>query len=200
MWIEDEEELPRRPRRRLLAPLPLALLAILLIACGFIGGALVEKGQQSSSSAGGLSSRFAALRSATSATAAGSVASAGSSARGFAAGGGFGGAGLTTGEVAYIVGSTLYVTNSEGTTIRVNTSGGSTVTKTVKSTVSAIHPGETVVVTGSTGKNGAISAESIKIGSTSGGLGSLFGGERSSAGGKGTGAQGGSEQSLFGRG
>ena len=46
---------------------PLALLGVLLIACGFIGGVLVEKGQSTtSSSAGsgatGLASRFAALR------------------------------------------------------------------------------------------------------------------------------------------
>ncbi len=43
------EELARRPRRRLLGtggnPIPLALLGVLLIACGFIGGVLVEKGQ-----------------------------------------------------------------------------------------------------------------------------------------------------------
>jgi hypothetical protein len=44
-WLEEDEELPRRPRRRLLRPLPLALLGVLLTACGFIGGVLVEKGE-----------------------------------------------------------------------------------------------------------------------------------------------------------
>ena len=73
-WLGDpiEEELPRRPRRRLLGvggnPLALALIGVLLTACGFIGGVLIEKGQSSSTSsgsgaAGGLASRFAALRS-----------------------------------------------------------------------------------------------------------------------------------------
>ncbi len=75
-WLEEPEELPRRPRRRLLGtganPVFLALLAVLLIACGFIGGVLIEKGETSASSAAGsgaaasLASRFHALRGATS--------------------------------------------------------------------------------------------------------------------------------------
>src|ERR1700746_3923577 len=62
-WLEEASELPRRPRRGLLAPIPLALLGVLLAACGFIGGVLVEKGQGSPTSsaagAGGLAARFA---------------------------------------------------------------------------------------------------------------------------------------------
>src|SRR5271169_3073876 len=50
-WLGESEELPRRQRRRLLTPLPLALLAGLLVALGFIGGVLVEKGQNPSSGA-----------------------------------------------------------------------------------------------------------------------------------------------------
>ncbi len=199
-WAEDEEELPRRPRRRPLAPVPLTLLAALLIACGFIGGVLVEKGQTSSGSgpaASGLASRFAALRSGSAATG-----SSGTSARSFSGAGGFGGfggaGGATTGTVAYIVdGNTLYVTTSEGNTVKVSTSAGSSVTKTVKASVADIHPGETVVVTGATGKSGAVAAESIKIGSTAGGAGSLFGGGTGSSS-KGTSSAAGGEQSLFG--
>ena len=48
-WDEPIDELPPRPRRRLLGaggnPVVLVLLGVLLIACGFIGGVLVEKGQ-----------------------------------------------------------------------------------------------------------------------------------------------------------
>ena len=65
-WLE-EAELPRRPRRRIISPIPLALLGVLLVACGFIGGVLVEKGQNSSSGPAGsvasLASRFAVIRS-----------------------------------------------------------------------------------------------------------------------------------------
>ena len=94
-WLEDEsDELPRRPRRRLLGsggnPVFLALLAVLLIACGFIGGVLVEKGQTSSSSssasgagaAAGFASasRLAALRGASGAGTGASVTAGGTGA------------------------------------------------------------------------------------------------------------------------
>src|ERR1700722_558138 len=68
-WLQEPLELPPRPRRRLLGaggnPIALGLLAVLLIACGFIGGVLVEKGETPSSGAtgsgtSGLASRFAA--------------------------------------------------------------------------------------------------------------------------------------------
>jgi hypothetical protein len=194
-WDEPVEDLPRRPRRRLLGvggnPVALALLGVLLIACGFIGGVLVEKGQStSSSSAGtGLASRFAALR-------------------GGGVGGGGGGAGATgatTGQVAYVSGSTLYVSTTEGNTVKVTTSPASTITKTVKAEVKGIHPGETVLVTGTAGKNGAISAESIRVGAGGaggGGLGALFGGSGSGGGGRGGtgGSSTGGEPALFGKG
>lgn len=220
-WVEDPyAELPPRPRRRLLAPLPLALLGVLLIACGFIAGVLVEKGQTSSSSssgagAAGLASRFAALRGASGA---GSSASAPSSAAGAGTAGSFGAsgsgaggdAGATIGQVAYVDGSTLYVTNAEGNTVKVRTSPASTVTKTVKADVKGIHPGETVIVTGTSGSGGAIEAESIRIGGgAGGGLGGLFGGSGTSGGGRGGagggastggGSSGGGEPALFGKG
>ncbi|MGP0100526.1 MAG: hypothetical protein ACLPUT_02755 [Solirubrobacteraceae bacterium] len=195
-WLEEPEELPRRPRRRLLGtggnPIILALLAVLLIACGFIGGVLVEKGETSSGSAAGsgsaasLASRFRALRGGTSSTSA-----SGSAGAGFTR--------PTAGTVAYIAGSTLYVTNSEGNTVKVTTSAGTSVTKTVTASVKGIHPGETVTITGTTGSGGAVSAESISVGSSAGGLAALFGG--SSASSSATGKAGGSsEPSLFGSG
>jgi hypothetical protein len=207
-WLEEppESELPPRPRRRLLTPVPLALMGILAIACGFIGGVLVEKGESSSSSSAGgvsgLAARFAALRAGASgttgttgtsgATGTGTRSGAGSAAGGLF-GGSSGGAGggftrPTAGSVAYLDGSTLYVTNSEGNTVKVTTSAGTTVSKTVKSSVKSIHPGETVTITGESGSSGSLSAEQINVGS-GGGLAALFGG--SGAGG-GSGSGGGS--------
>jgi DNA-binding beta-propeller fold protein YncE len=199
-WLAESEalELPPRPRRRLLTPLPLALLGVLLLACGFIGGVLVEKGQSTSSSqpggAASLASRFAALREgASGAGASGASARSGSS----AAGGGLGGSSgsatgfsrPTAGTVAYLAGSTLYVTNFEGNTVKVTTSAGTSVTKTVKSAVKGIHPGETVTVTGATGADGAVNAESISVGSSGAGLAGLLGGSGARGG---FGARGGS--------
>jgi hypothetical protein len=219
-WLEDHEELPRRPRRRVLSPIPLALLALLLTACGFIGGVLVEKGQSgggsaSAASAGsGLAARFAALRGAAGGGAA-AGAGAGTSAGGFAARARGGGGAATAGQVAYLSGHTLYVTTSEGNTVRVSTTAATSVEKTVNSTVKAIQPGETVTVTGSTGANGAVSAASIRVGSPAGGslaglLGAGGGSSGRAAGGAsspGTGAPtrpgaggGGGEPALFGNG
>jgi len=195
-WLDESEELPHRPRRRLLKtggdrggnPIFLALLGVLLIACGFIGGVLIEKGQTSSSStsgagagASGLASRFRALREgASGASGTGSTSASGSpsSLGGFTR--------PTAGTVAYLDGSTLYVTNAEGNTVKVTTSAGTTVSKTVSSTVHDIHPGESVTITGATGASGVLSAESISVGSSLGGLASLFGG----SGGPGTGGSG----------
>ena len=215
-WAEEPDtlaeseplELPRRPRRRLLGagsdPRRLALLGVLLTACGFVAGVLVEKGQTSSSSpgraAGGLAPRFAALRSA-----AGGGRAGGGGGASFSSGGGTGGggAGATVGQVAYVSGSTLYVTTGEGGTVRVNTSSASTVTKTVKATVKGIHPGETVIVTGSSGANGSVSAESIRVseagGLGGGGLTALFGGGGRSGVSSGGGEAAGGGPALFGK-
>ena len=217
-WAEEPlDELPPRPRRRLLAPVPLALLGVLLLACGFIGGVLVEKGQTSSSNAGGasgLASRFAALRGAAGAgsTTTGSGASGGGTGSGstggggVAGGGGFAGrlgglgGGATIGEVSYVSGSTLYVTNAEGNTVKVTTSPASSITKTVKADLHGIHPGETVVVRGTKGSDGAVSAESISVGASGGGgLSSLFGGAGGrGAGGGASGSSGSGGPALFG--
>jgi hypothetical protein len=197
VWIEEPRELPSRPRRRLLTPTSGALMAMLLTAGGFVAGVLVEKGQTSSrSSAGGAgagaAARFGRLRG----SATGSGASGGSSASGGFAGAG--GSGATIGQVVFTQGATLYVTNTQGNTVKVTTSPGSTVTKSVKASAKSIHPGETVIVTGTTGADGAIGAESIRVGgSGEGGVpASPFGGSSQSSSGK----AGGSEPSLFGNG
>jgi hypothetical protein len=169
-WLDQPEELPRRPRRRLLTPVPLGLLAALLIACGFIGGVLVEKGQGDTTSANGtassaVTSRLAALKGAAPGAGAGSAAGSGSKggASAFPGLGGAGSGGVTTGEVAYVSGSTLYVTDSQGNTVKVTAAAGSKVTKTVSTKAQSIRPGATVVVLGTKAGNGSISATSISV-------------------------------------
>jgi hypothetical protein len=205
-WIEQEDELPPRPRRRLLAPIPLALAAVLLIACGFIGGTLVEKGQTSSSQEG-LSGALAARFAASGAGAAGGssgAAGAGGSSGAAGAGGSSGGTGagrslfsaratggsragqITTGQVTYVEGDTLYVEDAEGDTVKVKAPAGATVTKTSTTSVKSIHPGEPVLVTGTSSSNGAISARSISVGSAGGGLGGGLAGLLGAAGGRGS--------------
>lgn len=229
-WAQEPlQELPPRPRRRLLGtggnPVPLALLGVLLLACGFIGGVLVEKGQTSSTpaaGAGGLASRLGALRggaagtggagtgtgaAGTSGSGTGATGTSGSGGGSTSGGGGFpgggfagrlggAGGGATIGEVSYISGDTLYVTTAEGNTVKITTSPASSITKTIKADVHGIHPGETVIVRGTKGSSGVVSAESVSVsaaGAAGGGLSSLFGG----GGGRG-GGTGGGGTALFG--
>lgn len=208
-WIEDSEELPPRPRRRLLTPVPIALTGVLLVACGFIGGVLVEKGQTGSSQGGaatGFAGRFGSSGGATravSVSGAGAPAASGSPFSSRATGGARA-AQITTGQVTYVEGSTLYVEGLEGNTVKVKTTAGSTVTKTETSSVKSIHPGESVLVGGTTNaSSGTVTARSISVGAGAGGLGGLrglFGGVSSGRGGSGaTGRGGAGEPALFGK-
>jgi hypothetical protein len=150
---EPEAELPPRPRRKLLTRGPLALLAVLIAAGGFIGGVQVQKGQQDSAGAG-----FGGGGLPDIAAVGGAGAGAGS-ARAGAAGGA---AGETTiGEVANVKGKTLYVTSADGNTIAVKVTGSSTITRTADASAGKVRPGDSVVVQGAKRASGAVEATSI---------------------------------------
>jgi hypothetical protein len=161
-----------RPRRRLLTP-PTVILAIALFAVvGFLVGVKVEKNQlPASSGTAGAAAAGTARRGRTGGS--GGAATGTSGASGFGggafsragAGGGAGGP-VTTGTVSSTSGSTLYVLDSSGNTVAVDTTPQTSVTRTVDATPSAIHPGETVVVQGTTGPSGAINAVSITSNAT----------------------------------
>jgi hypothetical protein len=173
-WESEPEELPPRRRLRLLTPLTGSLAGLLLAALGFIGGVLVEKGKTTSQAAApaGLAS----------------FARAGAAGAAPGAGGPPGGAGnATVGQVSMVRGRTLYVTDSQGNTIKVTVPAGESVTRAANSSVHAIRSGDTVVVQGTKGKNGAITASSVRATAASSGgggsaLGQLFGGSRGGAG------------------
>ncbi|MDX6667767.1 MAG: hypothetical protein QOK04_1147 [Solirubrobacteraceae bacterium] len=176
-WEDEPDELPPRPRRRLFTRLTGALLGVLLLASGFVAGVLIEKGQSSGGTAaspvagrGGNGSAAAARR-------------AGGGGAGFA--GGQGGGGGTTGQVSTLRGSTLYVQDDQGNTIKVTLAKGASVSRTNGSSVRAIHPGDTVVVQGTQAGDGSISASSIRATAASlgsGALAQLFGGQSGGAG------------------
>jgi hypothetical protein len=170
---EADEPLPKRPRRRLVTPISAALAGALVGALGFIGGVEVQKGQGDGATSNG-----------TGAALASAGAGAGSRA-GFARGGGAGpqGAGgaqanATVGSVANKKGSTLYVKDSDGNTVRVKTTSHSKINRTASTTAGAIHPGDTVIVQGSKSSSGTITATQIQATSSSAasGLAGLFGG------------------------
>ncbi len=148
-------ELPRRPRRKLATPLTAALGAVLIAALGFIGGVQVQKSSADAAprAAGGFSRGSAGFAPQQQTNA-------------------------TVGTVANVDGPTLYVTDSNGNTIRVKTSSGSKVTRTAVGKVGAVHPGDTVIVQGEKSSSGTVKATSVTATAknATSGIAGLFGG------------------------
>ncbi len=131
-----EEELPPRPRNRLFAPLPLALIAVLIAATGFLGGVLVQKGSEGGGSAGGLPGGLPA-----------NFPSSGSGA-------------AVSGTVSSVDGNTIYVKASGGATVAVRVEDGSKISRDSNVGAKKIRPGDSVEVQGS--KHGStVKASSI---------------------------------------
>jgi hypothetical protein len=189
---EQEDELPPRPRNSFLRPLPMALLAILVAAAGFLGGVLVQKGSGEGASAGGGLPAFLSAKAGS-----GSGSEAGAAQLPFAAAGASGSA--VTGTVTSVEGKTIYVKDSEGNTVAVKAEDGSTVSRDSNVGVKTIHPGDSVVVQGS--KNGStVKASSIsatEAGVETSGFGA-GGAPAAEGGGEGEGGETGSVESLFG--
>ena len=167
-FVGDDDfvaEILTRRKRRL--PVLTAILVLAIAAGGaFIAGAEVQKkyGTSSSSATSG-----GANASALSALASRFRAAGGGGGRGLFGGGAGGAGGGTAGTVTLIKGSTLYVTDATGNTVLVHTSPASRVTKTVSGTVRAIHPGDSVTVTGAKAKNGSYTATAITLGGAASG-------------------------------
>ena len=164
---DDWDDAPITPRAR--TPWLTKLLTLAVVAgLAFVGGVYTHKqwGTSSSSASNGSASAFAAARRA-------------GGFGGFSRGGGVttGAAGAasglgTSGQVSYIKGSTLYVADLTGGTVKVSTTGAR-VSKTSTIAPTLIHPGDTVVVVGAKQANGTIAATSITVG---GGVSALLGG------------------------
>lgn len=187
------ETLPVRPKRPFLTKWSALLMALVLGAVGFFVGVRVEKGKIPSTT--GASSAFASALSGAGKSATSRTGAAGSFAGRFGGGaGGFaGGAGGndTIGSVASVNGKTIYVTETSGDTVKVKLSGQTTITKSESVSSSKVFPGDEVVIAGTKGSGGTVTATSLtdsgakatgstSSGSTSGGssssvVGSLFG-------------------------
>jgi hypothetical protein len=147
---EPEEWPTRGPANGIRVRWPAAILAALLIAGGGIwGGAALQRSQGSSttSAASSIASRFAAAR------------GGGASSFGGGAGGASGAA--ATGIVTEVKGSTLYITNASGGLVEVTLSPSTSVTRNAKTSLNNLKPGDTVVVQGTKGRNGTVSAASV---------------------------------------
>jgi hypothetical protein len=163
-YYPELDELPPRPRRKLLTPVNAILLLVLVAAGGFIGGVEVQKGQGSSSGgslASSFASRFGAAAGGATSTAGSTSAGSASRLRGLFGGGGAAGGGATIGTVSSIDGGTLYVSELTGNTVAVVTTPESKITKSESVGAKAIHPGDSVVIEGLAGSKGKITASSV---------------------------------------
>lgn len=166
-WDESEEdELPPRPRARLLRPLPLFLIAVAIAAAGFLGGVLAQKGSEGSSGAafpggGGALPSFVGKEGAGAETTAGGAegGTEGATAAGLPTFGGASNA-AASGTVTSVEGHTIYVKEADGTVVAVKIGDGATVTRNSEVAAKKIHPGDSVTVEGS--KNGStVKASSV---------------------------------------
>jgi hypothetical protein len=183
----DDEWAVRGPARGIRLAVPMAaLVAVLLVAAGFWGGATLQKRSGGSSSGNSsLASAFAArLRAAGGATGAtGATGAVG--AAGFA---GFGGSSAAAvGTVSVVDGNTLYVLSATGSLVKVTLGPSTTITRNAKAPAVGLRPGDTVIVQGATGGNGDVTASSVSATAPGVSAGGGFGGGRF-AGSGGTGA------------
>jgi hypothetical protein len=174
------------PQRRKGVPRITAILGIgLLAAAAFLGGIEAQKqwGGTSTSGRGAFAGRFANATGGTGAANDGTATGTNGATGAPGAGGGFfgrRGGGFTVGTVKMVQGSTLYVTTTDGNTVKVSVPTSTTITKSVTEKVSGIKVGDTVTAIGAT-SNGIVKATSVRVGDT----GFPGGGFRTGQGGQG---------------
>lgn len=138
----DEPDFTPRTRKRA-HRLTYVLGGLALVAVGTFGGITIQKHEGGSTT-----------------TASPTGANAGNFA-GRGAGGGAGGAGATVGTVKLIDGNSLYVTETNGTVVKVAINAASQLSKTDPATIKDLTPGETVIVRGATATDGSVTATAV---------------------------------------
>jgi hypothetical protein len=180
----DDEELGRllaaRAPRAHLPWVTGILAAAVLLAAGYVAGGYHYRNSGSGSTA---ASAFTAARGARTGGAEGFGAGGtgtGSTGGAGTGGGGFGGAGgATIGTVKLVDGNNVYLTTTAGATVKVTLGKGATVTVTKAGTLSDLAPGTSIVVVGTTGADGTVTATAV----TQGGAGGFGAGRGAAAGG-----------------
>ncbi|MCU7823569.1 DUF5666 domain-containing protein [Kitasatospora sp. DSM 101779] len=102
--------------------------------------------------------------------------------------GGQNGAGFTRGTVASVDGTTVYLTDASGNTVKVTTGDSTRVSLNKEGKVGDLQPGQTVTVLGQKGSDGSYTATQLTEGAAAGGFGGFGGrGAGGGAGGAGNG-------------
>ncbi|MFI5671713.1 DUF5666 domain-containing protein [Streptomyces sp. NPDC051704] len=179
--ISAELAAPPRPR---LPWLTLVLSGGVVAGLAFTGGVLVEKSHvQASPGAGSAGRNFAAGAggqgrtgsaqggagpTGQGRTGSGTGQSGGRQGFGSAPGGPGAGAGVTTGTVKLVDGTTLYVTDAQGNVVKVTTDTRTQITQAKSGKVSDLQPGQTVTVRGSQNPAGDLAATTVAQGGAGG--------------------------------
>jgi hypothetical protein len=151
LFGDELEEWPEQASKKgFRAPWPVTVLvALILIVGGLALGAFLQRGRSTTS---------------TSATTAGrtfGAGFAGATATGSSATSASATTSGTAGTVTDIIGKTLYVTSATGALVAVKVSSTTTIDRDASSSLSALKPGDTVTVQGTTEKNGSVEAATI---------------------------------------
>lgn len=158
VYFDDVDDELVQPPRRARSRTTVALLVLLAAAATFAAG--VRMGKSRAGATGGERAIAASAE-------------------------GGAGSGRVVGQVKLVDGTTLYVTDVQGNTVKVTTDPSSIVTRTTPAAVADLRPGDTVVAEGAAGADGTVAATRV----AEGGAGPSFGGF--GEGGEGGGAHGG---------
>ena len=140
-----------------------ALIALVALGVGLLGGILIGKATSTHARAFGNGRSFGGFQGGAGGAGGGGAGTAGGTGAG-GAGGGFGG--VTAGRIDSVSGSTITITTAAGTKVTVTVPSSATVTKTAPSTASQLKAGERVTVVGQPGSNGSITARIVSEGAS----------------------------------
>lgn len=165
---DDEWAMPEASKALRVRYLTGVLVLVLALGGGFWGGVVAEHhhGTATSSAASALAKRFAALR----AGGGGFAGGAGGFAGGFGAAGGArssatGGSAASpaaSGTVIDVAGNVVEISNAAGKIVKIDVEPSATVTVTSPSSVAGLKIGDSVIVTGTTGPAGTVSATAVR--------------------------------------
>jgi hypothetical protein len=125
-----------------------ALVALILVALGFLGGVLQAKHSGTTTSSSGGAAALAGARTGGTAGFGGQGATAG-------------GATSTVGTVKIVDGSTIYLTTGNGSVVKVSTTGATRMQVTATGTAGGLKVGSSVIIEGTTDASGDVHATSV---------------------------------------
>ncbi|HEV7524872.1 MAG TPA: hypothetical protein VGP92_07900 [Acidimicrobiia bacterium] len=167
--VPDRSLLAELRRRRMVTPMTRGLLVLVLAAGAFLGGVLVERSQAKSSPASALANGLPAnIAARFGGRTASTVAGTGTAAAGAST--------PTFGTVKLVDGKNVYVTDAQGNVVKVATNSKTKISVSQDASVTKLKPSTSVIVQGTLGSDGTITATQISQSPAGGAGGGGFAG------------------------